>query len=144
VPALALAAANHAALLDGLGVPDWPRWVRAGYPMKHHDVFRRHRQLAVRLIDPADPGAALLAIPGAESLTDSWLRRQAAAARYGEVLRALGGVALVRECAGSVLHMHANRLLGVDREAEEQSYSLLHGVARAHLGRAAAAASARR
>ena len=144
VPALALAAANHAALLDGLGVPDWPRWVRAGYPMKHHDVFRRYRQLAVRLIDPADPGAARSAIPGAESLTDSWLRRQAAAARYGEVLRALGGVALVRECAGSVLHMHANRLLGVDREGEEQSYSLLHGVARAHLGRAAAAAGARR
>jgi len=35
----------------------------------------------------------------------------------------------------SLLHMHANRLLGIDGKAEQVSYGILRTVVRNHLGR---------
>jgi thiopeptide-type bacteriocin biosynthesis protein len=58
--------------------------------------------------------------------------------RYGEHLRSRPSADAAvppEHCLESLMHMHCNRLLGVDREAERYAHALAGDVARAYLGR---------
>ncbi|NBE51186.1 bacteriocin biosynthesis protein [Streptomyces sp. YC537] len=77
----------------------------------------RHTQaLVLRLTESADAGPALTGLPGGDTVRDAWQRRRDALARYHQALDAAGldpsGV------LPSLLHMHHNRVAGIDRDAE--------------------------
>ncbi|MET7640647.1 lantibiotic dehydratase [Streptomyces sp. NPDC005438] len=138
VPAETLAAADHAATLDALGTWDWRSWVLDTFPreLENRSPVAARRQAtrwidttrAVRLDPALDPPR--LNAPRAEAAR--------AAEAYGHAL----GVAPDTPprwgpAVAGVLHMHANRLLGTDRETEQRAYGLLRAVVRAHRDREA-------
>jgi thiopeptide-type bacteriocin biosynthesis protein len=125
-----LAAANYVDILRGLGDEGWQQWLLANYPKgAHHRAFRRHRDLAMRLIDPAGDWPALRVLPYAQEIPAIWESRSKAVSEYGEVLRP--GEPSWTMAVNSLLHMHHNRLVGVDSEAESASYAIARGVVQA-------------
>ncbi|MEV0499846.1 lantibiotic dehydratase [Streptomyces spectabilis] len=140
-----LAAANYADLVRRLlGADAGERWIIANIERTaHHAAFTGCRDTAMALIDPAAGWPALRALGHGGAVLDSWDRRGDHLRGYGEALRAaaesgrlttgLDGV------VHSLLHMHHNRLAGIDREAEGKSYALLRGATRAHHQRGLAA-----
>jgi thiopeptide-type bacteriocin biosynthesis protein len=138
IPPGVLAAANYVDVLHGLGDERWRRWLLENYPKgAYHSAFQRHRELALKLIDPEGGWAALSAMGHAGQIPAIWERRSAAVARYGEMLRGLSGTAGPHDPAwtvavNGVLHMHHNRLVGIDREAESASYAVARGVVQAN------------
>ncbi|MFG1679244.1 lantibiotic dehydratase [Nonomuraea sp. NPDC049269] len=128
LPSEVLAAANYVDILRGLGDESWQQWLLANYPKgAHHHAFRRHREPAMRLIDPAGDWHALRAYE--KNLPALWAPRSRAVSEYGEVLRP--GEPSWTTAVNSLLHMHHNRLVGVDRETESASYAIARGVVRA-------------
>ncbi|UNZ21268.1 lantibiotic dehydratase [Streptomyces sp. 891-h] len=134
MPLETLAALNHAALLGSLGDWDWWSWVLAAYPMDvQNEIPANRRRAAVRLADEyADESA------GGGELTAEREALAQAAREYGRAL----GIGTARgpspERAGAVagvLHMHANRLLGMDAAAERHSYGILRSLVRTFAGR---------
>jgi thiopeptide-type bacteriocin biosynthesis protein len=118
---------------DADGAARAEEWLLATYPRTAvHAELRESRAAAARLSDPADGWAALRAVPGGEELLASWRLRAGALGRYGEAL-------LAANARGSglpgLLHMHHNRLLGIDPEAEEQARAIARGAVEAHRGR---------
>ncbi|MCC3779230.1 lantibiotic dehydratase [Streptomyces sp. UNOB3_S3] len=109
----------------------------------HDDAPTGLREPARRLIDADGRWEALARHPGGAELLDVWERRAAAVAAYGLRLRDLppeerwGGE---DRTLASLLHMHHNRLAGIDRTAERQSLALARAALRAHLGRLRAGA----
>ncbi|GAA2094764.1 lantibiotic dehydratase [Streptomyces albiaxialis] len=134
MPPDTLAALNHAALLSSLGDWDWWRWVLDAYPIELTNALPpAQRRAAVRLADTPDATAGT----GELAACRDGLSRAARA--YGEALGIGAGGAPSTERGSSVagvLHMHANRLLGMDPGAERRAYGLLRGIVRTHLGRA--------
>ncbi|MFD9812017.1 lantibiotic dehydratase [Streptomyces sp. NPDC059080] len=98
-------------------------------------AFRERRREALTLVDPyrTEPGPAATD----EALRTAWTRRAEAVAAYGQLLRDLGD----RSWSGpdqvllSLLHMHHNRLAGVDRDHENLALAVARGAARAHTDR---------
>jgi thiopeptide-type bacteriocin biosynthesis protein len=131
-----LAAANYLDILDSFDKDDdWMAWLLAHYPKgPHHRAFQAVRREAVILLDPASGWRALAERPGGERLLESWSARRQALATYGETARATGGSR--DSLLPSLLHMHHNRLVGVDRESEYRSLALARGAAEAHRNRA--------
>ncbi|GAA0633675.1 lantibiotic dehydratase [Kutzneria viridogrisea] len=127
IPVEVLAAMNHADLLGSVGGADWMRWVVDAFPVELQNSFRTHRDVALRFVDPSLRWDELRQLDGGPALLDTWQRRAEAAAKW----RALAGAT----DASSILHMHANRLLGADRQAEQRSFGVLRGVVRAYLGK---------
>ncbi|MEV0274844.1 lantibiotic dehydratase [Streptomyces sp. NPDC050610] len=109
-----------------------------------HQAFRRRRRQALPLIDPYRPGPG----PAAdETLRALWERRAEATARYGHLLRELEELGPLGEpgarcwsepdhVLSSLLHMHHNRLVGADRDAERLAHAVARGAAQAHTDRA--------
>lgn len=131
VPLETLAALDHAALLDALGDWDWWTWVRTACPPEaEHEVPAARRRAAVRLAGRQG---------GADDALSAERAGLARAARdYG---RALGigtqGPSAERGAAvAGILHMHANRLLGLDPAAERHAFGILRSMVRAFEGRA--------
>ncbi|MFE7115931.1 lantibiotic dehydratase C-terminal domain-containing protein, partial [Streptomyces sp. NPDC057654] len=67
-----------------------------------------------------------------------WERRAEETARYGQLLRKLGDDCWSEpdHVLSSLLHMHHNRLVGADREAERLAHAVARGAAQAHTDRA--------
>ncbi|MGW2262303.1 lantibiotic dehydratase C-terminal domain-containing protein [Streptomyces sp. NPDC001780] len=116
---------------------DWPtRLLAASSVPDDHGrptlaPLRRQDAAAVALLDPytARTDLGRLGGPAAERLAPLWERRTAAARRFAAALRDVGTPDRV---LGSVLHMHANRLLGVDRDAETEAMTILRAGVRVH------------
>jgi thiopeptide-type bacteriocin biosynthesis protein len=131
-----LAAANYVDLLRALDVADWTGWLLDEFPEgEHHAAFRRVRREAMRLVDLTGDAPALSDVNGGAAVRAAWQRRAPAFAAYGRRLRAVGdadrGVALA-----GLLHMHHNRLVGVDPGSEARSLAIARGAVAAHLDRA--------
>lgn len=131
-----LAAANYLDILDSFDKDDaWMAWLPAHYPKgPHHRAFQAVRREAVTLLDPASGWRALAERAGGERLLESWAARRQALATYGDTARATGGSRDV--LLPSLLHMHHNRLIGIDRESEFRSLALARGAVEAHRNRA--------
>ncbi|MGI5120650.1 lantibiotic dehydratase [Marinactinospora thermotolerans] len=138
-PLETLAAMNHAELLRGLGEWDWCGWVLDTYPIElQKEVAPTVRRTAAPLADP-DRCRRLAGPPGrADELFAHWPARAAAARAYGRAL-GIGGSKRPSPAAATavagLLHMHANRLLGMDPAAERRSYGLLRSAVRTRVGR---------
>src|SRR5439155_836925 len=82
--------------------------------------------------------AGLAAEPGGAGVLAAWRQRAAAVRAYGGLTRKLAAAgeltARVDALVGAVLHMHHNRLVGIDRPAEERSYAIARGAIVAHRG----------
>ncbi len=140
IPLELLAAANYVDLLGAFDPPDGAGWLLASVPpQEHRAAFRALRRDAVRLIDPAADWVGLAAEPGGAGVLTAWRQRAAAVRAYGVLTRKLAaaGELSVRidTLVGAVLHMHHNRLVGIDRPAEERSYAIARGAIAAHRDR---------
>ncbi|GAA3183534.1 MULTISPECIES: lantibiotic dehydratase [Streptomyces] len=98
-------------------------------------AFRERRREALALVDPyrTAPGPAATD----EALHAAWTRRAQAVAAYGQLLRDLGERSWSDpdQVLLSLLHMHHNRLAGVDRDHENLALAVARGAARAHTDR---------
>lgn len=99
--------------------------------------FRPHRRAALDLTDLDGRWERLSASPGGKAITDSWARRAEALRRYAARLAGQqarpGGPRPAGTVVSSVLHMHHNRLLGIDREGERRSRAVARGAVQAAL-----------
>ncbi|WP_326809026.1 thiopeptide-type bacteriocin biosynthesis protein [Streptomyces sp. NBC_01775] len=158
VPPETLAALNHAALLDALGDWDWWSWVLAAYPAElENEIPAVRRRAATKLALSFDNGSVADTGSGTGSagggtgsagggtgsaggeLAVHRAELTRAAREYGRALGLGSGLVPSPErgsAVAGVLHMHANRLLGMDPGAERHSYGLLRSVVRARAGRA--------
>ncbi len=113
LPIESLVALNQLDLLRSLG--DLEQWFVDTYPIDlSNQVPQATRAEFVQLLQDFQP-------------LDCWQQRRVAATRYGEVVRANPQAVM------SVLHMHANRLLGMDRAAENRAYGVLRAGLRRRL-----------
>lgn len=97
---------------------------------------RAAKDQARELLDPLGDWQRLRALPGGPALLACWERRAPALAAYGSLLRELGAGPVPLD---SLLHMHHNRLTGIDRPAEERSFALAAVALRSRQGRVRAA-----
>lgn len=128
-PAEVLAAANFVDLLASLGDWDWPAWVLDTLPVELQHHSKSFREAAFQLVDPGREWSGLQACP---AVLAGWAQRAGAAAAYGK--HVIAGKPDTRAING-ILHMHANRLLGLDRTAEQNAYGILRTSVRAYVGR---------
>ncbi|MEV4804420.1 lantibiotic dehydratase [Nonomuraea sp. NPDC049421] len=130
-----VAAMNLMEIARHLGGDDWATgYLDLVHKGDHHAVFQGHRRAAVRLIDPYGDWEALAAEPGGAQLVETWRRRRTALADYAAELAATDTRKRL-DIVRSVQHMHANRLLGLDREVEAHALATLRGVLDADAGR---------
>ncbi|MFJ3219501.1 lantibiotic dehydratase [Kitasatospora sp. NPDC086801] len=138
-----LAAANYADIVRQLlGAEAGDPWVIDNIRRtEHHAVFTKHRATALRLINPSGGWPGLRALDHGATTLASWQRRSEPLRSYGELLRAQAESGSLPtdldNIVHSLLHLHHNRLIGVDRTAEGKSYALLRGAVRAHHQRSA-------
>ncbi|MCJ1679087.1 lantibiotic dehydratase [Streptomyces sp. APSN-46.1] len=97
---------------------------------------RAAKDLARELIDPLGDWEQLRGLPGGPALLACWERRAPALSAYGRLLRELGAAGFGP--LDALLHMHHNRLTGIDRPAEERSFALAAVALRSRLVRARA------
>ncbi|MFI9100051.1 lantibiotic dehydratase [Streptomyces fildesensis] len=133
VPAEVLAALNHAHILESFGQWDWRTWVRDEFPKRSGGIGQEYRAF-IPLVGETDRRVLADRIPGGDRLVDCWEHRVAPAAAYGRLLFSAEptGAVPTRQFS-SVLHMHANRILGIDREREDRSYAVLRAAALSRL-----------
>ena len=113
LPIESLVALNHLDLLTSFG--DLEQWFVDTYPIDLSNLVpQATRAEFSRLLADFQP-------------LDCWQQRRVAAARYGEAVRSNPQAVM------SVLHMHANRLLGMDRAAEDRAYGVLRAGLRRRL-----------
>ncbi|MPY61995.1 lantibiotic dehydratase [Streptomyces spongiae] len=135
VPVELLLAANCFDLAARLVGDGWQEWLLDACPpdVGHH-VFQRYRREAVALLGPlAVPADGPPPLPGVERLTEIWERRAPRLTRYGQLIRgaiAEGRLGTAPAPFRSVLHLHHNRLGGMDPETERGSYAIARGVLR--------------
>lgn len=135
LPIELLAAANMLDLASRLDPDGWRNWLLHRYPAdEQHREFQRVRRDAVRLLTPQDDWRALRSEPGGAELVASWQDRAVAATEYGGRLYDLfGGVEAEQSGAAfaSILHLHYNRLAGIDGRREQRIYAIARGVVQA-------------
>lgn len=136
-----VAAANHLDLFRNLYGDAHDERILSLYPKddRVHGAFRAHRS-AARVLDPAGGRQELSRVPGGERLITAWADRAPALAAYGQALRSRFTAPDERHridsAASSVLHMHVNRLLGIDPQREDASYAVARGVVESARNRA--------
>ncbi|GAB3550110.1 thiopeptide-type bacteriocin biosynthesis protein [Actinopolyspora lacussalsi] len=138
IPLATLAAMNYVELLDGLGDWDWQEWVLRQYPAEtEHRVATETSRAAAELVDPARRWQALRELGSADDLLACWARLGPAVREYGVALKLDSSTPAPAHstAVGSVLHMHANRLLGPGTRAEPESYGILRTAVRRHRDR---------
>ncbi|MFJ5221080.1 lantibiotic dehydratase [Streptomyces sp. NPDC088354] len=98
-------------------------------------VFRKYRRDAMRLADPENDWIALRGISGGEEIMKSWPGRAAALVQYRDKLESAGTQGLesppISVVKSALLHMHHNRLIGIDSVVENYSVAVASGVAQA-------------
>ncbi|MCK2141656.1 lantibiotic dehydratase [Streptomyces albidoflavus] len=131
---------GYGLILDGLGSWDWPGWVTGTLPDEtRHRPSREEVRTAAAVVVPQATlrNVAPLLAPGAAASAE---RLMLAAGRVGpHILADLetdGRWSWQDGMVAALLHMHHNRLVGGNREAENRSLTLLSHVARMHQGRA--------
>ncbi|OZM75130.1 hypothetical protein CFN78_02905 [Amycolatopsis antarctica] len=116
---------------SGAGEPGWASSLLDVLPRgRWHQDLPESRSTVLALLDPRDGGSAWrLAVPAGAELLDVWKRRSTAVAGYGARLRDLGGRPGVppRTALLSLLHMHHNRLAGIDPARERSTLAILRG-----------------
>ncbi|MGW3045040.1 lantibiotic dehydratase [Kitasatospora sp. NPDC001159] len=131
---LTLVAANYVDLAHHFG--DLGLLTRFYRATERHELPLPVREQAKALIDPSGHWTELGRLPGGSELLASWDERAAALAAYRARLDERWSSA--DTALGALLHMHHNRLIGVDRTGEERSLALARRTVRAYRGRAAA------
>ncbi|MGH3721659.1 MAG: lantibiotic dehydratase [Pseudonocardiaceae bacterium] len=89
------------------------------------------RRDATRLIDP-HRWSALRASPGGQDVLQSWAHRGAAIAKYRDSLDITGSHTPRDDILNSLLHMHHNRLVGVNLESEQRCVALTRSATRTY------------
>ncbi|MFE7114226.1 lantibiotic dehydratase [Streptomyces sp. NPDC057654] len=99
-----------------------------------HRAFQERRREALALIDADGSGEGLRARPGGEKLLAAWQARSSALTDYAHTLRELGDHSWtpVTSIFLSLLHMHHNRLIGINPEAEQAATAIMRGALQAH------------
>jgi thiopeptide-type bacteriocin biosynthesis protein len=134
LPLEILLAANMIDIVAAVAPDGWTGRLLTAFPKDgHHEAFRRHRARALPLLDPALRWEALAAQPGGERLRAAWRHRRGPLRRYGELLRDTGTDVAVP--VGSLLHMHHNRLAGIDPRLEGDARAVARGAVQVHLDR---------
>lgn len=132
-----LAAANYALLLESLGGWDWWRWADHVFRgVETSEIYRVHRRDIAGIIRPGRVAEGFAAATGAQHVAALW-QNSPEVQKYGSALLS-GDVpdTVSRDQAlMGLLHMHHNRLFGIDREKEKTSYSILAGLAKDHMYR---------
>ena len=139
LPGEVLAAANFVDLLRRAD-PGWLGWYE-GVPIAHYAGMHRHVRQAVRLVDelPAADGESGGEPDGpARILRTACAHRGPAVADYVAALRGADRhtPARFRAALESLLHMHHNRLLGIDQEREQRVHAVAARLVAAYRGRA--------
>ncbi|BBL79431.1 hypothetical protein RxyAA322_12850 [Rubrobacter xylanophilus] len=123
-----LAAIGIVRILEGLGWASERRleWLTsAADKSAFREEFRARRERLMDLADPEKGRFHLRSLPGGREVLDAWGLREDALRAYGEKLRVLEAAGRLwnspERIAGSVVHMHCNRLLGVEREPENKA-----------------------
>ncbi|MEV6520351.1 lantibiotic dehydratase [Longispora sp. NPDC051575] len=140
LPTGLLLAADTVDLPRSFGDPDWIDWLAGPHPRgPRHPAFAAVRREAVALLDPYGDGTGLAAVEGGPALLDIWRRRAPAVAAYGDTVRALAEAGRLHGTRDSVLdavlHMHHNRLVGVDPQGEAGALAIARGAVAAHRDR---------
>ncbi|MEV0259841.1 lantibiotic dehydratase [Streptomyces sp. NPDC050617] len=120
------------------GEPAWiPRILDAVPRGATHRAFQERRREALGLIDADGSWEGLRAQPGGEKLLAAWQGRAAALTEYAHTLRELGdrGWTPVTPIFLSLLHMHHNRHIGINPEAERAATAIMRGALQAHRDR---------
>ncbi|WP_316527485.1 lantibiotic dehydratase [Kitasatospora brasiliensis] len=120
------------------GEPPWVEWLLGNITKgAEHTEFQRRRREAVPLIDPYGTWSALRARPGGAAVLGAWQRRSQAISAYARTLQDLDARAWQPQLPilPSLFHMHHNRLVGADRQAELSSYAIARGAVQAHRDR---------
>ncbi|HEY3708861.1 MAG TPA: lantibiotic dehydratase [Amycolatopsis sp.] len=134
VPTDLLVAANQLDIVSRLHGAGWEDWLLAAYPKdRHHGAFQARKAEAAHLLSPWSgwPG-----VPRA--VAEAWDRRAPHLERYGQVLRDLysrGAIESLAPAFGALLHLHHNRLAGINPVAERSCYAIARGCVQAHLDR---------
>ncbi|CAM3581489.1 hypothetical protein STSO111631_23815 [Stackebrandtia soli] len=130
-----LTAWNHLHLLHHLNWPQWPEWLLDTIPAtSRHTLSRADRKAALHPIDPTHTRPHVLdeLTPG---LAPTWHGRGDAARAYATALATTPNAPPPATIAADLLHMHANRMHGPDREAEQRSLALLRDIVHSHTAR---------
>ncbi|MEV2274871.1 lantibiotic dehydratase [Nocardiopsis sp. NPDC049922] len=137
IPLVLLAAANFTDIawsFLGAGAANWFAMLSKS---PHHRAFQAHRDLALTLVDPASGWSELRGVPGGHAVVESWRDRRAALEAYRTRLdEGTSGCPAPGQVLASLLHMHSNRLLGIDRESEAEAMAVARATVRAHQQRA--------
>ncbi|MGW9382437.1 lantibiotic dehydratase [Streptomyces albidoflavus] len=134
LPLEILAAANHLDLAARLIPDDWRVWVLKNLSTNGNNAALRHyRERAIQVLDPLNGWQKLTRLPGGQQLLRIWERRAPRLISYGRALRDLAVGGHEKEAShgiASILHMHHNRLIGVQRDAENLSYAIARTILR--------------
>ncbi|MGW8398013.1 lantibiotic dehydratase [Streptomyces lydicus] len=120
------------------GEQSWMEWLLRTFPRgEMHAKFRERRGEALSVIDPYGDWAGLRAQSGGEQLLEAWNERSSALRAYRRTLWELGPQAWTTpaEVLPSLFHMHHNRLVGIDQDAEKASLAIARGAVQAHRDR---------
>ncbi|MEV7970543.1 lantibiotic dehydratase [Sphaerisporangium sp. NPDC088356] len=101
-------------------------WLIDRLPQKPGTVDRSLREETLRLADPGDDWATLRALPGGQSVVETWERRRTTLTAYRDQL---GQQRDPRPVLRSLLHMHHVRAIGVDPDREHLTHRLARAVA---------------
>jgi thiopeptide-type bacteriocin biosynthesis protein len=138
ISAQELAAINYLHLLESFGLPDWREQLRDHIGRDRPEgVTPEQRRRLQDLVGVGNSWAGLSTDAAGRDLLASWQERAGAAAAYGRQLslQSAGDTNAVITAVMSVLHMHFNRLCGIDEPKERQSLSLLRELVVSQLSR---------
>ncbi|HEV3157370.1 MAG TPA: lantibiotic dehydratase [Candidatus Baltobacteraceae bacterium] len=119
---------NIAIALTG-SATDGMRWLVDHIPNDSApSLSRKVYAKAVHLADPNDHYAAMRVIPGGEQIVSAWMRRASALVAYRDLLSSADEIS-IDSVLISLLHMHCNRVVGIDSESERMCHRLARSVA---------------
>jgi thiopeptide-type bacteriocin biosynthesis protein len=126
-----LLAANNLDLAAHLYGEGWQDWLLDAIPKTAwHAAFQQHRD-AITHLGPVDGWRGLARFPGGEQLLASWQRRAPDVADYGRAVReqvARGELDSPTPAFVSLLHLHHNRLAGINSDREQSGYAIARGI----------------
>ncbi|WP_169806588.1 lantibiotic dehydratase [Microtetraspora malaysiensis] len=132
-----LMAFNFVDLCRAMMPGDWGAWLIDAVPRDAHREAFRARRSELRALAARDWQVVVKEATG-EALRTVRETRGAALSRYHEALTAQGNGsardAVHSRAVGSLLHMHHNRLVGIDRDSEGAVHALARGIAELVLG----------
>jgi thiopeptide-type bacteriocin biosynthesis protein len=120
-------------LWDGAG----DDWLLACFPKveEHHRAFQKHRSACLTLIGSGDEPVPPAELALDDDATAAWQTRSAVVARYGELLHGLDddeAWGTPSQALASLVHMHHNRLLGIDPGSEKRARAMARGALQVH------------